>query len=806
MNNSLSLLNFFDAKSFFKLTLVALPILSACTGVDNNASSSPLGSSSEVILSSSAKSSTALSSSSLSSSSHSNNASSPTPVDCADMQAVMAELSCTAAGCHSATPSQAAKISLTGTVEQIAARLADVDSINANCAGEKVIDVNSPSNSFLLKLVDPNSGTQCATKMPVGSNGVSDEHFACFEQWVNNIAAAAPEQEATADFVPVSALSGLNKAKALLHGGAITEEEFKTISIDGASIDQTLLKAAIQDWIETPQFEDKFKNFLALSLQQNNVSTDITYENQFNILINTKFKFGGFMNSIKVRDNFEKSFVLTAFRIFNNEEDFRKIATTRDWEVTTAMLWGLSYADRETGLSRMRFFTHLCGDFFSAADDDINCGETDDYSDWRTVTLTQANTPANTQYIAQTAQDLRAIPDGGNLALLAPRVGFFTTPVFFQSWESNVGNKFRVTANQAMIVGLGLTFQAGDATPHGDLTGLDSEHAGEENPECYACHRLMDPMTRIFANHYNVTTSRALANKGNTPAAFAFFGHEAELNNMDDLGQAIANHPHFGAAWTGKLCTWANSGPCDESGSEFKRLVDAFKNSGFDMKTLIIDMFSSPLITGVNYIDDFDSKAPQVVINRANHFCNTLITRLNQVRAAKGLPESPLADVCNLNNTAMNKASLIPEDLYNRGVVDLIQSVSFDPFLAKGYEQVCDATKAEIVRAGAGNGVVGSAKYNAIFNSNQVDNVIAEMVTYIMAIPPSSPNYAETVSALKKMYNIQVNTTNCDTQSLDPIADNQDAVVCGLGASSIDAVRSIWGWACASPSVIGMGF
>lgn len=733
---------------------------------------------------------------------------SPEPLDCSDMQTFMQqpELNCTNSSCHAATPSQAAKISLTGSLDDLALRFADVGSVNSNCAGEKIIDVANPSNSLLLKIIDPNSGSQCATKMPIGSAGVSPKHFQCFEQWIDDIVTLAeiPEPSPTPNFVPASPLSALNKTKNLLHGGAVTEEELSEVSPSGVIINQAALKAMIEEWMGTDEFEKKFKSFLQLALQQKNVNADAVYRAQFDVIASNRKP----LSASKMYENFETSFVRTAYRFVENGQDFRNIATTRDWEVTTALLLAMSYADYENRLpfregdelNELYNFSHLCGD----ETDEAGCEGIDDYADWRTVTLTQGTTPAVFEFSQDLAEDLRAVGDGGNYAYLAPRVGFFTTPVFFQSWESNVGNKFRVTANQAMIVGLGLSFEAGDITPSGDLTALDDAHAGEDNPECYACHRMLDPMRQVFDNVYQVSRSRALTSPKSIPAAFAFHGGQAELATLDDLGQAIFDHPNFAKGWVGKLCNWATSAPCEESSTEFLRLVDVFKNSGFQLKPLVVELFSSPLVTGVEYIDAFASSAPAIVLNRTNHFCKSMQARLSQVRDSQGLPASPNADICAITATARAKANLLPQDEFARGGIDLIQSVNFDPFLTTGYKQLCEAVGNSVVSYGAG--IEGNANYNKIFSANFEDRSIDEMTTYVMGIPPSSTGYADTRAALQKVYDIHNHSTSCEEEGLDVIEANADEVVCGFAGNKAVALRQVWNIACSSPTAMGMGF
>ena len=68
-------------------------------------------------------------------------------------------------------------------------------------------------------------------------------------------------------------------------------------------------------------------------------------------------------------------------------------------------------------------------------------------------------------------------------------------------------------------------------------------------------------------------------------------------SDLETFGQAIATHPGFAAGWAQKLCFFANSKACTPSDPEFKRVEKAFIDSNFDFKTLVVELFSSPLIT-----------------------------------------------------------------------------------------------------------------------------------------------------------------------------------------------------------------
>ena len=720
----------------------------------------------------------------------------PEYVDCSDMQALMAqpELGCTASGCHSVTPSQAAKVSFMGSLNDLAVRFNDAPSVNSNCADEKVIDTANPSNSLLLKLISPHSASQCSTKMPIGSNGVSDAQYACFANWVEDIAAIninieEPENE---PFIALDGFASLSKVKALLHGGAVTNNEMAAALMENGALNTTQLKSLINTWMQTSEFDEKFIDFLKLTLQQS--TTDTSYRATLDV-INNNLSLGNFLGD-SMKANLEEGFSRTALRFVKEGQDFRQIATTTTWDVTTAVLVAMAYHDYqnrrpflrdETNPGILRQYAHI---------------EDGDFSDWRQVTFTQRADPAYFNLgDPATASNLRAIPDGGELALKAQRVGYFSTISFLENWISNVGNKFRVTTNQTMITGLGLTFEAGDITAHGNLAGLDEEHAGAA--ECYACHRLMDPMAQLFSNSFNLAGNRTRDNIGNTPASFAFFGANAELTSMYDLAQAIHDHPNFGKAWVGKICNWATSTECDQTSEEFNRLVTTFTASGYRFDRLIVELFASPLVTYSQHIDGI-KPAPAVILNRTNHFCHNMKARLEQVRTANGIGESSNSDLCTLSSNIESKVSLLAKDEFSRGALFLTQAVTLDPFLTSGYQQLCEGTQNLIVSYDAGK---EGSNFDKFFDANNAELAIEHITTYIFGYPSNHAQHDNIKTSLQRMYDIHTHPTRCADTGQDIVEANTDGVVCGLGErNKATALKQVWIAACAAPSVMSIGF
>ena len=177
-----------------------------------------------------------------------------------------------------------------------------------------------------------------------------------------------------------------------------------------------------------------------------------------------------------------------------------------------------------------------------------------DSEDWRTVTL--LHNPTSTDMTTEedfldvdNADTLRNVPDGGSIELRTPRIGFFTTPAFYQTWQTNRDNDFRVTINQAMIVATGMTFSPGDNTP---LTGDDSAVDPDLFPRdstCYGCHKNLDTMRPAFqANFDNINTRHTILDEEVPTPGFSFKGQSVYVNSLVEWA-IRCQHPNFSLAW-----------------------------------------------------------------------------------------------------------------------------------------------------------------------------------------------------------------------------------------------------------------
>ncbi|MEE9386637.1 MAG: hypothetical protein V3V08_24750 [Nannocystaceae bacterium] len=101
--------------------------------------------------------------------------------------------------------------------------------------------------------------------------------------------------------------------------------------------------------------------------------------------------------------------------------------------------------------------------------------------------------------------DLFSLREADTIVLAGEHVGFFTTPVYFANWSTNIDNSFRVTANQALIVALGHNLQAeseffNPAEIAGAFAG-DDDHADPQS-SCYNCHVILDPLRNFYRQSF----------------------------------------------------------------------------------------------------------------------------------------------------------------------------------------------------------------------------------------------------------------------------------------------------------------
>lgn len=361
--------------------------------------------------------------------------------------------------------------------------------------------------------------------------------------------------------------------------------------------------------------------------------------------------------------------------------------------------------------------------------------------------------------------DLPTLRSANEIVVRTPRVGFFSTPAFFANWTTNNSNQHRDTLNQALIVALGRSINPVDKGTSTVLdNGKDGAHSDPTSP-CYSCHQTMDPMRNIFrqAYTYSYHAQHDPAQVFST-ASFDYLGEKSALMSFDDFAKALVTHPLYASAWAQKLCYYANSSGCSEEDPEFQRVVKAFTSSNYDFHTLLLELFSSPLITGASATKTWRELGETVSIARQDHFCSALTNRLQ-------LATSLCVGITD-NTTKIAVANNIPLDGYLRGAEAPALSTAQTPFYRGATEALC---------AYAAGLTVDKPKSR--YDSTKKDTAITDFVANIMGMTSADPNSAAVTQLLKEHY---------------------DAAIAAK-ASPTDALKSTFITACLAPTSVAIG-
>jgi hypothetical protein len=611
---------------------------------------------------------------------------------------------------------------------------------------------------------------------------------------------ATPEPDVTGQTTGVQPPSAyVAKVKRLLNGGAPTSEELAMVTANPAS-----LKTLIDTWMTHPTFKAKMLTFFTEAFQQggNNVAALTDQLPQFQTAgVNS-------LNSIT------QTFPLTAWDIVENNRPFTEVATTRKFMANTALLVMLAYADLTptesnkkeitvynrsipsitapvdltdsasrkvfrlpdaiverdaTGgtcadpavINHDNFLRVLLGAYHSA-----NCEPRKlsvpilteaDFSDWRMVEITsRKSSDAPTVYY-----NIPAMRKASTIALKQPRVGFFSTLAFLARAGTNEDNDFRVTTNQTLIVALGRAFDDEDVTIPVRTAAITADHVAPGSV-CYGCHVSLDPMRNYFANDY-AFTFRPPTTARNGETSFGFRDVVKDGGDLFTFADTLAKHPDFPMGWTQRMCYWANSQACDEEDPEFLRVKDAFVASKFKWKTLIRELFSSPLVTGATETQTQKTTSGTIVsINRRSHLCADIANRLN------------LPTLCETDSTLAKFAIAIPDDEYGRGAVAPMQPTEPSLLNSGSLGAACDRMSTQVVDGGANT--------SRIVSSN-VDVSLDFLVAQIIGVPSGDPRFAP----LRKILQDHITAARA------------------AKASARDAMRSAFSLACQSPIAAGIG-
>jgi hypothetical protein len=419
---------------------------------------------------------------------------------------------------------------------------------------------------------------------------------------------------------------------------------------------------------------------------------------------------------------------------------------------------------------------------------------TQDLTDWTWVTI---NPKTDTGPYVQ-PYDLPTLRTATTLSLALPRVGFFSTPAYLALWNTNDSNQHRVTANQTLLVAWGESFTSENSIMPSSTVGLDPDHA-VAGSDCYICHKSLDPLRQFWANQFDFNDRNDFLGSGfnakstrpsTTGGALAFGSINASGNSLGDLGTLLGQGVdlssgvndglnQFAVAFTQKLCFFADSAGCDPTDPEFRRVAKAFVDANFNWNTLVHELFSSPLVTGLSSTQTFTARNVVISIARRDQLCASLSNRLNMPDLcalsvafpfSNGYTANPSSPI-EIERAAFRIAGSLPADSFSRGAESPVTPSTPTLFFRAASEMLCENVAAKVVD------VTGSR-----YASTDVDGAIADMVATIMGYPASDPHHDMAVTILHNHYT--------------------EAAAAG---TATNALRSTFSLACQSPTSLAFG-
>jgi hypothetical protein len=425
-----------------------------------------------------------------------------------------------------------------------------------------------------------------------------------------------------------------------------------------------------------------------------------------------------------------------------------------------------------------------------------------DLSDWREVTISQGKN-------APQMYDLPTLRQATTLGLALPRVSYFTTPAFMATFTTNDSNKHRVTANQTLLIALGEGLTSDSSITPVSTVGLEPDHSPDTNPQCYGCHKTLDPMKQFWESYYDFTdrndfpkytfgTTNVQPDRTNG-GTFAFGDVNAQGVTLDDLGKLISqvsdtvadpNAPpmdaslqtlnRFALAFTQKLCYYADSAACTESDPEFRRIVKAFQDSNYDFKTMLRELMASPLVTGKSDTYTFQQRDVVVSVARKDQFCQELSNRLGMTDVCGLHVAFPFSNGYSQSNSsyttpkAMNRlAGAMPADGFSRGSEVPVTLADPTLFYRAATELICEQVAAQVVDV-----------QNSPFASNNLTASFDTMAQKVMGYASGDPKYATAIQILSDHYNEALGMK---------------------GTTATQALQSTFSLACQAPTSVSIG-
>ena len=389
--------------------------------------------------------------------------------------------------------------------------------------------------------------------------------------------------------------------------------------------------------------------------------------------------------------------------------------------------------------------------------------ETSDYTAYRRVRIREPEPgEATTKF-----WDLDTLRNGDEMVFSIPRVGFFTSPGFFATWPTNDSNQARVTVNQTLIVALGESFDGENSVVPAFDDALDGEHA-DPSTACYGCHVNLDPMRQYFRNSYSFFYHEQTDDTvREARAAFGFHGVSAEGEDVFDLAEILAGHPRFAPAMVQKACYFTTSAACPEDVPEFEAVLESFIASGLDYRRMLIDLLSSPLVTGAACVPGGGGDLASAA--RQRHLCASLSKRLGYPNAC-GVDVGFDGDLDGTQRYLRQLVEVVPDDAYSRGAEEPVLITDTNMFLGGAADAICGRLSRE---------VTGEGKR---LTADDPDGAIEILVTELMGLVVGDPRREPARAILRSHFDAAEEASNARA-----------------------ALESTFVTACVSPGVTAMG-
>jgi hypothetical protein len=257
---------------------------------------------------------------------------------------------------------------------------------------------------------------------------------------------------------------------------------------------------------------------------------------------------------------------------------------------------------------------------------------------------------------------------------------------------------------------------------------------------------------------------------------FAFGNVNTTGANMAALGPLLLqvvdpdNITRFAIGMTQAMCFYANSSACAESDPEFRRIAQAFQSANYNFKTLVGELFTSPLVTATSNTLTFGMNGVTISIARRDQLCSTLSTRLAKPDLCALITPVPTT----AQAATAKIASSLAADTFSRGEEFPITATDPTLFYRAASEMLCENIAVQAVDPTGGGGVYQAAQFAA---------GIDDMAIRIMGYTAADPHHADAVSILTSHYN----------------------AVLATKATATNSLRSTFALACESPTSLSFG-